>query len=243
MPTSEGLPDRLVARVTPWYRAMRRYHRYRVIGLENVPLSGPGLVVFTHSLATYDIFMLGAAIYLERQRLIASLVDRLVFKLPLLAGAARAIDGVPGSPEAARALLLGGRLVGVAPGGMREALRPSSERYRVCWQGRTGFARLAMTARVPVVLSACPRADDIYFVRGNALTRAVYERFRVPLPLARGLGPTALPRPVRLTQVIDEPLWAPDYEGESPSDDAVLAFHATLTKRMEALIQHGLSYD
>jgi len=53
---------------------------------------------------------------------------------------AQRMGGVVGEPEAARALLAAGRLVGVAPGGMREALRPARRRYQVDWTGVTVFA-------------------------------------------------------------------------------------------------------
>jgi hypothetical protein len=38
------------------------------------------------------------------------------------------------SPETARALVESGHLVGLMPGGMWEALRPSTERYQLRWR-------------------------------------------------------------------------------------------------------------
>jgi 1-acyl-sn-glycerol-3-phosphate acyltransferase len=217
------------------------FHDYRVIGLEHIPTEGPALIVFTHSLATYDIFLLGATLFLEKKRLIVSLADRLIFKTPLLADAARFMSAVPGDPTVARQLLDEGRLLGVAPGGMREALRPSTHRYTLDWKNRTGFAKLALEAKVPVVLAACPRADDLYDVFDNAATRFIYERFRFPLPLIRGRG--LLPRKVPLVHMVSEPITPPALAGSVATREESAAFAAQLTERMERLIQAALAAE
>ena len=40
-------------------RLLRRYHNYEVVGVESFPRTGRVLVASTHSLATYENFMLG----------------------------------------------------------------------------------------------------------------------------------------------------------------------------------------
>ncbi len=234
------VPERIMRVLTPLYERVRAYHDYRVVGLEHLPARGPALVCFTHSLATYDILLFGAAVYLERQRLIAALVDRRVMQTPGLSHFARAMTAVQGEPGAARRLLDEGRIVGVAPGGMREALRPKSRRYQVDWEGRRGFARLALEAQVPVVMAACPRADDLYTVVDNPLTRWAYERLRLPVPVAFGRRLTGLPRPVRLVHVVSQPVVPPRLEGGRASDGMVKDFQAQLVSTMSATIEVAL---
>jgi hypothetical protein len=102
------------------------------------------------------------------------------------------------------------------------------------WHDRFGFVRLSIRTGAPVVLGACPAADRIYTVYDSRLTRIAYERTRWPVPLVRGLGPTTLPRPVRLTGYLDVPRYPPD---ASPDDEAaVRAFHAELTEAMVDLL-------
>lgn len=217
------------------YRTLSVYHGYKVVGLEHIPSSGPALVVFNHSLVTYDIFLLGAKVYEEKGRLICSLADRLIFKTPGVREVATALGAVEGEPKGARRLLDEGRLVGVAPGGMREALRSSDHKYQLSWERRTGFAKLALQAQVPVVLAACPLADDVYTVLDNPLTKLVYKQLRAPLPLAFGLGP--LPRPIALTTYVSPPIQPPKVEAGSVPQEQVLNFHRELTERMEALMK------
>ena len=66
-------------------------------------------------------------------------------------------------------------------GGWREALGPRDARCEGRWDTRKGFVRLALQAGVPIVLSACPAADDLYDVYGSALTDWIYEQVHVPV--------------------------------------------------------------
>lgn len=225
----------LVDRCRPVVRALAAYHRHRVIGLEHVPRRGPALLVFNHSLATYDGVLFAAAMQAETGRWPASLGDDLIFRTPLIADIARQAGIRPASPQNGEALIADGHLVAVAPGGMREALRPSEERHTVRWQRRKGFVRLALETGAPIVLVACPAADDLYTVYQSGLTASLYKRFKLPLPVARGLGPTLLPRPVRLTHLVGAPIAPPPPAADL--DGQVEALHADVVHRMRGLMR------
>jgi 1-acyl-sn-glycerol-3-phosphate acyltransferase len=214
------------------------YHDYRVEGLEHVPATGPVLVAVNHSFASYDGFLLARAIYQATGRVGVGLGDNLMFKVP---GLGRAVWGAgirPANPQTGEALLTAGHLVYVAPGGMREALRPSSERYRVRWEKRRGFARLAVRAGVPLVLGACPGGDDIYDVRVNRLTAWAYRRHKVPLAWVTGRYGTVVPRRVPLVAYVAPPL-APPVGAEETFEARVEAFHQIAVQTMNALLERG----
>lgn len=215
---------------------LARYHRHRVYGLEHLPTEGPALVAVNHSLATYDTGLLTLAVFEQTGRLMRGLGDRSLFVTPGIKEVMPRLGVVDADPDNARRLLEQGEIVVVAPGGMREALRPRDERYRVQWDDRRGFARLALQAQVPVILAACPRADDVFTPYRNPLTPRVYKRLKLPLPIARGLGPTALPRPVALTHTLRAPLQPP----EGPVADHLDTFHQTLVWEMESLMARAL---
>ena len=121
--------------------------------------------------------MFAAAVYSSLGRRVAPLGDRLIFKTPMLKTLAHRLGIVEGSMADGIELLRDSEeLVAVAPGGMREALRPKEERYRIDWKGREGFARLAFEAQVPIILAACPAADDLYTLYDNVFTRFVYKK-------------------------------------------------------------------
>src|SRR5262249_54043222 len=160
--------ERLSRRLAP----LARYHQYEVRGLENIPAKGRCIVAFNHSLATYDIALFAREALARRERPLRMLVDHLFFKIPGINRIPKAIGLVDGKPQLARALLAEDELVGVAPGGMREALKPSSQAYEIMWDRQRGFARLALETQTPIVLAACPAADDLYRVIDNPITRA-----------------------------------------------------------------------
>ena len=131
-----------------------------------------------------------------------------------------------------------------APGGMQEALRPSEERYQVRWSKRRGFARMAMEAQVPIILAACPRADDMFEVYPNFLTKMIYDRLRLPLPLMRGIGPTIIPRPVKLVHYLSEAMRPPKIDADPEVNQKRLeVWHQKLTKRMQQLIGEAIAHE
>lgn len=233
----------IINHVIPFVRALRAYHRHEVVGLESIPKEGRVLLVVTHSLATYDIAMLFGAIEEKLGRIVRPLVDRLFFRIPYVGKFAEMVGGRQGSPEAAVDLLNQNEIVAVAPGGMREALRPSRERYQIRWEKRYGFARIAMETQAPVILAACPKADDIYDLYESDLTRWFYDSFRIPVFFARGLGLTPLPRAVKIMHFLSEPIIPPALTGtESHKRKQVKEFQALLVERMEELIGRAVAY-
>lgn len=219
-------------------RRLCAYHTYRVHGIEHVP-EGPGLLAFHHSLATYDSFLLAVPLMDQLGRTLRGLADRLIFRTPGLGAVFTGAGFVEGSRGACAKLLQGGALVGLAPGGMREALRPSTERYRFDWRGRLGFVRVAMTSGVPIVLAACPRADDVYTVVGNPVTRVAYRSLRVPAPFAYGRYGTAVPRPIHLWHLLSEPIVA-DVAPDQVRDEDVVRHHQRVVDRMSRLMRASL---
>jgi 1-acyl-sn-glycerol-3-phosphate acyltransferase len=177
--------------------AMARYHRYRVQGLSNIPQQGRCIVAINHSFATYDAFLLAFAIKKSSGRLMSGLGDNLLFNLPLFSPLASAVNLYRANHQNGRRLLENECLLGVMPGGMREALRPASQKYQIRWQARKGFARLALITQSPVILAACPQADDIYDVKVSALTKFAYKHFKLPLAWPIGLAGSLISRPIK----------------------------------------------
>lgn len=220
-------------------RALADYHRYEVFGFDHIPKTGPALIAFHHSLATYDSFLLGVPIWDRLDREFRGLADRLIFATPGLGRFFHEVGFVEGTRDATIAMLKQGELIGLAPGGMRESLRPSREKYTFDWSGRTGFVNVAMRAGVPIVLGACPASDDCYDVLANPVTPWLYEKFKIPVPLARGRFFTALPKPVKLWHLLSEPIVA-DVAPDQVTEKDVAAHHQKVVARMERLMREAL---
>lgn len=209
--------------------------------MENIPATGPVIVACNHSLATYDMPLLMAAVYERFRRFPRALIDRAFYRIPGLGHLMEGLGCILGKNENAKTLLQNGEILYIAPGGMRESLRPSSERYQILWNRRRGFARLAIETGAPVVLAACPRADDIYTVYEFPLTKWVYKNFRMPLFLAHGLGPTPLPKPIKLDHYLSKPIYPPKKNDDPAAfKRQVYNFHRRLTRHMNNMIHEGL---
>ena len=217
------------------FEPLRRWHQHRVEGLEHVPLEGPVMGIVNHTLATYDAFLYGLAVLEHTGRVPVALGDDNLFAIPGLAQLVHDTNIRPASHAHAVQALREGRLVYAAPGGTREALRPSSERYEVRWAKRKGFVRLAVRTGTPLLLAACARGDDIFTVYENPLTALAYQHFRFPVPVVRGWGPTLLPRPVPLVHHIAPPIVPPPHDPER-EDEQVDDVHADALRTMRELL-------
>jgi len=221
-----------------FYDGLGIYHRHKVVGGENIPTQGRALLVFNHSFITYDISILVANIRRLTGRTVMGLGDDLLFKLPLLRDFLAQTGTVKANPKTAEKLLEDEHLVLVAPGGMREALKPSSQRNQLHWDSRKGFVRLAVKMQSPIVLCACPAADDMYTIYDNALTKFFYKHTKRPVALIRGLGLSIIPRPVKLTHYISELQQPPivDINDAEAFNAAVEQWHAELTNKMQQML-------
>ena len=145
--------------IMPWARAMVRYHRTTLEG--GPPPKGPCIYVALHG-AGYLVTDLALAGYLlgwqgwyERGepltplRIVAarSKVERFLPGIP----AAKKLAGIIGlDEEDCVAVVSRGEQLLVTPGGSREA-QPARDFYRLRWEGRYGFVRVALRTGAPIV--------------------------------------------------------------------------------------------
>jgi 1-acyl-sn-glycerol-3-phosphate acyltransferase len=221
-------------------RWVSRYFSYRVSGLEKVPREGPALLLLNHGPLPVDAPLLGMRIYEHCGRLPRALTDHLVFRMPALRELFMALGAVDGRHETGGELLARGNLVIVMPGGAPEAFKPSSRAYELYWRQRTGFARMAIRHKVPILPCACVGIDELYTVPFDMfeLGKRLFRVRSLPLTLAWGLGP--LPRPVPLHHWVGDPI-ASDLPPEAAEDEAAVAsLRDRVTDAMEGLLQEGL---
>jgi 1-acyl-sn-glycerol-3-phosphate acyltransferase len=152
-----GTPGRPSPRVARFVRAVvapvvRAWFRPRVEGLERLPNGEPYLLVANHSgaLGVAEILSF-AALWADVDRPLAGFAHPFGFHVPLLATFIRGLGCVPSSHDAGERALRDGVPLLVFPGGDHEVARPLWQARRVDFAGRTGFARLAQRAGVPVV--------------------------------------------------------------------------------------------
>jgi 1-acyl-sn-glycerol-3-phosphate acyltransferase len=192
-------------------------YRPYVDGLANLPRDGRFLLVGNHTQSGLEVFL--TSYYLRRELgvRVRPLAERGMgeargFAKDLIA----AYGGVVGHPDTARELMRHNETVLVFPGGGREIAKFKGEEYRLRWEGRSGFARVAIESNYPIVPVALVGGDDVYqslFARDSTwgrLSLSVSERLSgradMAMPLMRGIGPTLIPRPQRMYLAFGEPI-------------------------------------
>lgn len=210
-----------------------KYHRHSVIGAENLPADGPWIIITNHSFATYENMFINDHIRKKLGRIVRSLGDRAIFKTPIYREYCMATGVVEGTNEAADKLLDDGEIVMISPGGMAEALRPSTQKRKIMWDTRKGFVRLAVRKQVPLVMAACPAADDIFDIPETKITDWVYENFKMPFVILRGRLGLPVPKPVKLTHYI-----SPKFVPNAVDVDDVEAFNAEVDRLHAEVSQH-----
>lgn len=203
-----------------------RYHRTRVTGTRPegpciyVALHGAGYLVLDLVLAGYalgwrDFFFHGGTRVPLR---IVSAQSRIERALPGLPRVKRDFGLIDTSEASCLAALEGGEQLLVTPGGMREA-QPARDFYRLQWDGRYGFVRLALRTGAPIVPLAVVGGAEAY--PGFKLGRL---SFWSPLPL-----------PAQFEIAIGEPIPVARAPEHAKDLEAIRPIHALARARTQAL--------
>jgi 1-acyl-sn-glycerol-3-phosphate acyltransferase len=222
----------------PLMEIMNRYFDAEVSGFENVPASGPVLLVGNHSggVLTPDTTAFFSAWYRARglESPLVALAFDAAFGIPGFRDLMRKIGEVPANRRNAGLALDAGLPVLVYPGGDHEISRPWTERDRVDFDGRKGFVELALRKQVPIVpvvshgghssvviLSRGEWLGDL-FGSGRVRTRA----FPIALQIPWGVSPLGLPGiplPAKITTRVLPAIAWPDLGPDAADDPAIVA--------------------
>jgi 1-acyl-sn-glycerol-3-phosphate acyltransferase len=236
------------------------YFRGEVRGLDNVPAEGPVLLVGNHSggLVIPDTWVFETHFFRHFgvARPTYALAHNMVMGLPVIGTFLRRLGTLPAHPESARDALRQGAAVLVYPGGDEDTFRPWSERNRIHLARRTGFIRLALQERVPIVPVVSVGGQETLFIPtdGRALARRLgLERFRIkalPMVVAPpwGISPGDflfhLPLPAKITVECGEAIDFADRFGDlDPRDPEVIwACYEYVERRMQDILD-GLAAE
>jgi 1-acyl-sn-glycerol-3-phosphate acyltransferase len=208
---------RLLGNVGDNLNPLIELYRPYVDGLANLPRDGRFLLVGNHTQAGAEVFLTSYFVRRELGVRVRPLAERGMGEARGLArDLIAAYGGVVGHPDSARELMRHNETVLVYPGGGREIAKFKGEEYRLRWEGRSGFARVAIESDYPIVPVGLVGGDDVYqslFARDSrwgrlnlSLSEQLSGRADMAMPLVRGVGPTLIPRPQRMYLEFGEPI-------------------------------------
>ena len=184
---------------------LRKLINPKAYGIDKVPKRG-ALLVGNHTvLGVLDLPLICAELW-ERARIVRALGDHAQFKVPGWRDMLKSLGVVEGTRANCAELMQRGELILVFPGGGREVAKRKGERYKLVWNNRMGFARLAIQYGYPIIPFASVGADDAVDIVVDADNPLLApERLLIEKilgspdswPLWRGIGPTPIPRPER----------------------------------------------
>lgn len=255
-----GRDPSFITQALPLLDFLLAYFDPEVQGFERLPAAGPMLIASNHSGGIYMPDYWAFVRHWVRERgpdePLYSMAYDLLFSLPGISTLARRFGSVPANQENAAHLLAEGHPVLVYPGGDQEDYRPWTDRHRVDLRGRTGFVRLALRRRAPVIPLVAHGSHDAIFVlsRGEALAHGIgidrWLRVKV-LPLIAGFpwGVTipvipTVPLPAKVTIRVCEPLDWSRY-GTEDADNPVVVRHCyeELLGRMQSNLDELVAAD
>lgn len=235
--------ENVADRIDPLVSASKPY----VDGLDNLPSDGRFLLVGNHTQAGTEAPLIP---YLVRRQIgirVRPLADRRFGNIKGVAGDFFAAAGaVVGTPETARELMAAGEPIMVFPGGGREISKARDQLYTLMWEGRNGFARLAVEHDYPIVTAALVGGDDVYHVLTSSdgrwarwskpLVTRMMGRTDIAMPLMRGIGPTMIPRPQRTYLRFGAPI-----DTTRPKGAVAEKWIATVRDRAKASLEDDLA--
>jgi len=240
----------LIRDVAPLIHAFcRAYFRLEVEGLERVP-PGKALVVINHNSGTTTLELLGfgARWYMERgtEEILYGLAHDALLGVPYLRNFLIRAGGITASQSHGDYVLQAEQKILVAPGGNLEAFRPFRDRHKIDFGGRTGFLRLALRNRAPILPTVFIGGHETLLVLhdGRPIARAfgLKKRFRLDtfpiflaLPWGVAMGPIFhLPLPAKCKVRVLEPISLDDYGPEDQDNPEVLdRLYRLVTGRMQ----------
>ena len=219
-----------------------------VDGLDNLPRDGRFLLVGNHtSFGMAEIVLIPYFVHRELGVRVRGLANRgLADQRGLSADLLTAAGAVVGNQENGAELMRHGETLLVFPGGGREMPKFKGEEYQLFWEGRNGFARLAIAHDYPIIPVGLVGGDEIFHSlvarnstwgrAGRQFTKHVLRQPEANIPLIRGLGPTLIPRPQRMYLRFGTPI-----ESRRPPRVPVAIWEATVKQEAESALDAALS--
>ncbi len=238
-----GLHPDTLRKFAPYlYFLYKKYFRVETAGIDQIP-EGRVLFIGNHGgQVPLDAMMAGLALFIEGEppRVARAMVERWVPTVPFVSSLFTRIGAMVGDPMNCRELLHHDQSVLVFPEGVRGSGKLFKDRYQLQRFG-TGFMRLALETRTPIVPVAIIGTEETYpsVFNFELLAKAVGAPYFPVTPFFPLLGPLGLlPLPSKITVRFGKPL---NFEGDpGESEDLIRGKVQTVKEALQEEILTGL---
>lgn len=238
---------------------MRKYFSPVFYGLENIKTGGPYLFIANHTIhGVLDLPLYAAELYCKKGIYLRGMADHFHYLIPIWRNVLEWMGAVRGTPENCSKLMKAGKNILILPGGGREVCRRSGEAYKLIWQQRTGFARMAIKHDYPILPIATIGIDNAFSIlidRDDIMNSPLGNLIRMtgifnhPLlkqgeeipPITRGIGLTPFPRPERVYVSFGEPIHMGAFLGRHEDKEAQLALRDIVANAINKQIRELLN--
>lgn len=208
------------------------YFKPQYLGLENLAKNKPSLYVSNHTLlGLTDGPLYMPMLMKEKDIYLRPLADKMQKNLPLWRSIVTDIGAVEGSRENCDRLMQFKQHILVFPGGTNEISKIKGEEYKLKWQERFGFVKLAIENEYPIIPISSLGGDEIYdiifdkkeimesklgtWLKNSGIADKYLRGGSIIPPIIKGFGPTLIPKPQPIFYAFGKPIDTKKYKGDS----------------------------
>jgi 1-acyl-sn-glycerol-3-phosphate acyltransferase len=160
-----------------------KYFRVDVVGSDNIPISGPGILAPNHSgFVGLDALLLSHHIYEETLRTPRVLTHKLWFLTKLTAKPAKKLGFIKAKTENGIKTLHNENLLLIFPEGEDGNFKPTSKKYQL-QPFRAGLVRMAVETGAPIIPTLVIGAEEANLNLAHVKFRKVFKGLSLPIPL------------------------------------------------------------
>jgi 1-acyl-sn-glycerol-3-phosphate acyltransferase len=225
-----------------------KWWRVEVQGIENIPDSGPAMIVSNHSgVIPYDGVMItyGVEHLHPARRKARFLVEDWVATLPFFASLIMRLGGMRACRENAGRVLRRGDLAAVFPEGVKGMEKYYHERYRLQRFGRGGFVKMCLQSGTSIIPTAVIGAEEIHPIlyKMDWMANALRVPFLPVSPTFPWLGPLGLlPLPSKWTIRFGDPVSLASHDPEDGENDYLVSqIKEEVRSNIQEMLNEGLA--
>lgn len=208
--------DTLLYKIFPHYfmELANQYFRVEVVGGENLPKRGRGLITPNHSgVSGFDAMVLNHEVHRATRRYPRLLMHHLWFTSKLTATPAKKLGMVEATTENGLKALKKNQMVVLFPEGEWGNFKPSSKAYQL-QEFKRGFIRMALETNAPIIPTLVLGAEESH-VNLARLKLGFLGKIVLPLPL------NMIPLPSKWKIIFMKPILLP-YKKEMVADSELM---------------------